>query len=161
MKKFAFIFLPFLFIGFYTKAQAVAPVIVQLRELLVSAKTNFTADIDKKIQDDASGNSFYETKKKSEAAETAIVHTAISGQNMYMIILSNKADDVAKVILLVDQYMDELNRMIKTGNYTGEDRKDNNGKDITEVKDKAGNIVLRYASDKASQIIYLYGYTSK
>ncbi|MEO6522088.1 MAG: hypothetical protein ABIN91_10450 [Mucilaginibacter sp.] len=161
MKKFAFIFLPFLLISFYTKAQAVAPVVVQLRELLVSAKTNFAADLGKKIQDDAASNSYYETKKTSEAAETVIIHKAASGQNMYMIILSNKADDVPKVILLVDQYMDELNRMIKTGNYIGEDRKDSNGKDITEVKDKAGNIVLRYASDKASQIIYLYGYTTK
>ena len=78
-----------------------------------------------------------------------------------MIILSNKADDIAKVLLLVNQYIDELNRMVKTGNYTGVDRQDSKGKDLTEIKDKDGNLVLRYASDKTSQIIYLYGYTSK
>ena len=76
MKKIFLILLAFQAFCYSAKAQTDAPAITQLRELLTSAKTNFTAEIGAKIQDDAAGNTYYETKKPSDLAETAIVHTA-------------------------------------------------------------------------------------
>jgi hypothetical protein len=144
--------------SFCSKAQTDTPAITQLRQLMVSAKTNFTADMGKAMGDDTVGHSFYETKNPTEAAQTAIMQVKASGQNIYMIILSMEGDNLAKAIPLVDQYLNEMNHMVKTGDYTGEDRKDSNGKDLTELKDKNGKLVLRYTSDKDSQNIYLYGY---
>lgn len=160
MKKLLVLLIPILIFHFHVKAQTEAVVITQLHALLQSAKNNFQNDIGKKIDEDASTKTiYYETLKSSEAAETFIVHQA-TGQNMYVITYDGKGDKIAKMIPIVNQYIDELNNMVKSGNYSGEDYKDKNGKDVTDVKDKAGNLVLRYASNTATQTIYLYGFAN-
>jgi hypothetical protein len=158
MKKLTLLIIVAFGIQLYAKAQTEPVQITQLHALLQSAKNNFADEIGKKIDEDTTSKSiYYETKKPTEAAETFIVHQA-SGQNMYVINYDGKGDKIIKLITIVDKYIDELNNMAKTGNYTGEDYKSKSGKDVTDIKDKAGNLVLRYASDKETQSIYLYGY---
>ncbi len=160
MKKILVLLISILTFQFCVQAQTEAAVITQLHTLLQSAKSNFHDDMGKKIDEDASTKTiYYETLKPSEAAETFIVHQA-TGQNMYVIMYDGKGDKIAKIIPIVDQYIDELNNMVKSGNYSGEDYKDKNGKDVTDVKDKAGNLVLRYASNTETQTIYLYGFVN-
>lgn len=47
--------------------------------------------------------------------------------------------------------------MVKSGNYTGDDYQGKNGLDITDIKDKEGNVVLSYTSTHEVLRIYLYG----
>jgi hypothetical protein len=127
--------------------------------LLKSAKNNFANDLGKVMETDSANHTiYYETKKPTKLAETFIVHQA-SGQNMYVISYDAKGDKVAGVMPLVDHYLDELNNMLKTGNYTGKDYKNTQGKDVTDIRDKDGNLVLRYASNLENQSIFLYGPT--
>lgn len=60
------------------------------------------------------------------------------------------------VMTIVDQFIDELNVMIQSGNYTGRDYKDAQSMDITEKKDKKGNRILEYGSDKETQNVYIF-----
>ena len=159
MKKAILLIIATLALQFYAKAQTVAPEITELRDLLKSAKNNFTNDLGKVMETDSATHTiYYETKKPTKLAETFIVHQA-SGQNMYVISYNAKGDNVANIITLTDHYIDELNNMLKTGNYTGKDYKNTQGKDVTDIRDKDGKLVLRYASNTENQSIYLYGPT--
>ena len=157
MKKIILLIFAISFFIIPAKAQTELPVITDLHSLLNSAKSNFKDDIANKIQDDpATGNVFYETKRTISLAQTSIIQMK-SGQNMYMIFYNVTDDNIAKMPLIVDLYMDELNKMVKTGNYTGEDSKGKSGNDITDIRDKDGNLVLRYSSTTKSQKIFIYG----
>lgn len=157
MKKAMLLLNVILMFQFYANAQTEAPVIIKLHGLLQSAKNNFVNDLDKKIDEDTATHTvYYEAKLPLPDAECFFVHQP-SGQNMMVITYNTKADKATQIMPVVDQYMDELNKMVKTGNYTGEDYKSKTGLDVTDVKDKAGNVILRYTSSRELQRIYLYG----
>ncbi len=143
-----------------TNAQEASPVIKELRALVESGKTNFKNEIGPFIKtDEASKISLYKTKKETTAATTLIMQSQ-DKQCVYMIRYDMKdmnADMVGLMAVIVDQYINELNAMVKTGNYTGKDATDSDGLDVTQLYDLAGNHVLDYKSTKEIQSIYLYG----
>ncbi len=61
---------------------------------------------------------------------------------------------------ILGSYMAEINSMVKTGNYTGEDYK-HEGSDFTELKDKNGNIVVQYSSNLKEHLMVFYGAKTK
>jgi len=144
--------------GLSVHAQTEAPVITELHQLLLSAKSNFTNEIGKKVEEDTlTKNVYYEAKKPALVADAFIMH-ANTGQNMFILNYDATGEKLNILIPIVEAYLDELNKMVKTGDYTGEDYKNEKGKAVTDMHDKAGNLVLRYTSDKASQTVYLYGF---
>lgn len=158
MQRVLFLLVTALTFQLCANAQTEAPVITRLHALLQSAKTNFINDLDKKIDEDTTAHTiYYEAKIPVKGAESFFVHQP-SGQNMMVITYDAKGDKAAEMMPIVEQYMDELNKMVKTGNFTGKDYKSNTGLDITDVKDNEGNLVLRYTSSHEFQRIYLYGY---
>ncbi len=157
MKKILFLLVTALSFQLYANAQTEAPVITRLHALLQSARSNFINDLDKKIDEDTSTHTiYYEAKTQVKGAESFFVHQP-SGQNMMVITYDAKGDKAVEMIPIVDQYIDELNKMVKTGNFTGDDYKSKAGLDITDLKDKEGNLVLRYTSSHEIQRIYIYG----
>jgi len=147
-------------LGLSVQAQTEAPVITELHLLLKNAKNNFANDVGKKVEEDtATRNIYYETKNRVVAADPFILHLG-SGQNIFILNYDATGDKLTALIPIVDQYIDELNKMVKTGDYTGNDYKNEKGKAVTDIHDKDGNLVLRYTSDKASQTVYLYGFTN-
>lgn len=160
MKKIIFVIIGIFAIHLYANAQTAAPVVIELRQLLQSAKTNFVNDLGKKIEEDpATKNVFYEAAKPAVEADAFVVHLN-AGQNMYVLNYDCTGEKINKMLPIVEQYLDELNKMVKESDYTGEDYKDKNGKAVTDIHDKAGNLVLRYTSVPATQTIYVYGFTS-
>lgn len=57
---------------------------------------------------------------------------------------------------MVPQYLNEMNDMVKTGNYKGEDYNDN-GTSITEITDLKGKIIVQYRSTADEHRIMFYG----
>ncbi|MDR3694600.1 hypothetical protein [Mucilaginibacter sp.] len=146
--------------GISVHAQTEAPVITELHQLLQSAKSNFANEIGKKVEEDTlTQNVYYEAKKPAVAADAFILHVK-AGQNMFVLNYDATGEKLTALIPIVDQYINELNKMVKTGDYTGEDYNNAKGKAVTDIHDKDGNLVLRYTSDKASQTVYLYGFTN-
>ena len=78
---------------------------------------------------------------------------------MFILNYDATGDKLTSLIPIVEAYLDEMNKMVKTGEYTGNDYKNEKGKAVTDVHDKAGNLILRYTSDTASQTVYLYGFS--
>ncbi len=146
--------------GLSVHAQTEAPVITELHQLLQSAKSNFVNEIGKKVEEDTvTQNVYYEAKKPAVAADAFVLHVK-AGQNMFILNYDATGEKLNILIPIVEAYLDELNKMVKTGDYTGEDYKNENGKAVTDMHDKAGNLVLRYTSDSKSQTVYLYGFTN-
>jgi len=142
----------------FANAQTAAPVVTELRQLLKNAQNNFANDLGKKIEEDpATKNVFYEPVKPALEADAFILHVD-AGQNMYILNYDCTGDKINKMIPIVEQYLDELNKMVKEGDYSGVDYKDKNGKAVTDIRDKAGNLILRYTSVPAAQTIYVYGF---
>lgn len=157
MKKVLFLLIAIAGIQRFASAQTETPVITRLRDLLQSAKTNFVSDLDKKIDEDTTTHAiYYEPKIPVKGAESFFVHYS-SGLNMMVITYDAKGDKAVEMMPIVDQYMDELNKMVKTGNFTGQDYKGKTGMDVTDLKDKEGNLILRYTSNREIQRIYIYG----
>lgn len=157
MKKILLLLTLILIAQLHANAQTEAPAITKLHALLKSAKSNFVEDLDKKIDEDTAAHTiYYEAKVPVTGAESFFVHQP-TGQNMMVITYDAKGDKAVEVMPIVDQYINELNKMVKSGNYTGEDYKSKTGMDVTDVKDKEGNVVLRYTSSRELQRIYLYG----
>ncbi|WP_295672733.1 hypothetical protein [uncultured Mucilaginibacter sp.] len=147
-------------LGLSVQAQTEAPVITELHLLLKNAKNNFVNDVGKKVEEDTvTKNIYYETKNPVVAADPFILHLG-TGQNIFILNYDATGDKLTALIPIVDQYIDELNKMVKTSDYTGNDYKNEKGKAVTDIHDKDGNLVLRYTSDKASQTVYLYGFTN-
>ena len=141
---------------------APSPAVAQIRQLIKSAKTDFKDDMGTLIQEDKDTKiSYYETKKPTAGAQTFIYSSSNPDVTpMYVINYDVKAMDTSMLGLLmviVNQYIDELNVMVKSGNYTGKDYKDANGMGVTDIKDKGGNYILRYQSNSEKQNIYIYG----
>ncbi|BAU52436.1 hypothetical protein [Mucilaginibacter gotjawali] len=160
MKIQLLIFIALVSFGLSAQAQTEAPVITELHQLLQSAKSNFTNEIGKKVEEDTvTQNVYYEAKKPAVAADAFILHVK-AGQNMFILNYDATGDKLTALIPIVGQYIDELNKMVKTGDYTGNDYNNEKGKAVTDIHDKDGNLVLRYTSDKVSQTVYLYGFTN-
>ena len=164
MKKMIF----FLFIGFislhgniYAQAKP-SPAILELRALVQSAKTGFKDDTGELLKEDKENKiNYYKTKKETTAAQTFIFKTmGTDAAPVYVITYHVKGMDammMGLVFKIVDQYIDELNLMVQSGDYTGRDYTDDQGMAITEMKDKKGNHILDYGSDKETQNIYIFG----
>jgi hypothetical protein len=136
--------------------------VMQIRHLIESAKTDFKDDQGALIQEDKDTKiSYYETKKPTAGAQTFIYTSSNPDVTpMYVINYDVKAMDtnmLGLMTVIVNQYIDELNVMVKSGNYTGKDYKDANGMGVTDIKDKDGNYILRYQSNSEKQNIYIYG----
>ncbi len=149
-----------LFGAFGAKAQEASPVIKELRALVESGKTNFKSEVGAFIKtDEASKISLYKTKKETTSATTLLMQST-DKQRVYLIKYDLKAmspEMVGLMSVIVDQYINELNAMVKTGLYTGKDGTDSDGLDVTQMYDLAGNHVLDYKSTKDMQSIMLYG----
>ena len=159
MKKILLLLLVVTSIQFSATAQS--PVIKEFRALLQSAKTNFKDDIGEKIEEDTANNlAYYKTKKADfSVISSFIIHQLTNDGNTYVINYNVKDADANTLVLImhiVDLYIDELNAMIKTGNYTGRDYNTDDGMSVSEIKDLNGNHILNYKSNKEVQRIVIY-----
>ena len=58
---------------------------------------------------------------------------------------------------MVNQYLDELNAMVQSGQYTGKDYTDSNGNGVTELKNLNNDIVVQYVSNDTHHYLYFFG----
>ena len=62
--------------------------------------------------------------------------------------------------IIMQDYLKEINDMVKTGNYTGRDF-NSNGEDYTELTDKNGNVTLQYISNPKEHLILFFDIRTK
>ena len=143
------------------KAQSTEHLISDLHILLSSAKTNFIDDMGEKYNENAASKTEYYNTKYATSGAKSLISKKLTDNTytyIYAILYDTKGADAAlKMMPVTDAYIDELNVMVQSGNYTGRDYKDEDGFDVTEINDKAGKHILDYFSNKEHQNIYIYG----
>lgn len=158
MKK---IFVSIAFVTIFLSAHAQTPeqAISNLHLLLQSAKVNFMDNLGQKLNEDASnGLVWYKTKYATLGASSRIIHQSVDNKNIYFIKYNTKNDDVyLKLMPTILAFIEEMHTMEESGNYVRRDYKDNQGMDVTEIKDKDGNHIINYFSNKESQNFYIFG----
>lgn len=58
------------------------------------------------------------------------------------------------------QYITEVNEMVKSGNYTGRDY-ESNGESINELKDTKCELIFQYISSAKEHVLVFYGALNK
>ncbi len=139
-----------------------SPAVKQIRYLIESAKNDFKDDIGELIQEDKESKiTYYKTKQETAGAQTFIYKSTNPDVTpMYVInydVEAMETNMLGVFMSLVLQYVDELNVMGKSGNYTARDYTDDKGMGVTDIKDKNGKYILRYSSSKTKHNIYIYG----
>jgi hypothetical protein len=148
-------------------AQEAAPIIRELRALLQIAPTGFESYRGALIEhDSATKTSYFQSKHTPEAstAQHFMFENAATKNRFYMIRydLGNMDAMHLKIMnLMASKYMDELNTMVQSGSFTGRDYQNEDGANVTEIKDKNGAIVLEYQSDPKQQVIVAYSTKTK
>ena len=167
MKKFLLtlaLCLPFLAPAF---AQEAKPVVKELRAIMEESPTGFASYKGELLQkDESSGAAFYNSSHTPEVsiAGHVLVENPADKLSFYMIRYNTKDMDAMTLrlmMIMAQQYLDEMNAMVKSGKYVGRDYKMDNGMDVTEIKDKEGRMILDYRSDSDNQMLIVYSTKGK
>lgn len=144
-------------------AQEISTAVTELRSIISNAGNGFKTYKGAIIESDStSGAIYYSSAQKpvSPMAAHYIIENTQTKHNFYMISYDLTTMDntqLTMMVVLAEQYMLELNNMVNGGGYTGSDYKNEEGADITEIKDKDGQNILDYQSNGTNQVIIIYG----
>ena len=162
MKTLALLFLLTFSMAENVKAQEPAPVIKELRNIIADAPNAFDSFLgDANGRDEASGTTFYKTKNEAAVsiAQSFVMHKEATGHRTFILRYNVKNMDAMMLrlmLIMTQKYVDEMNAMIKSGNYTGRDYTASDGSLITEVNDLKGNKILDYQSAADQQMVIVY-----
>ncbi len=145
------------------QAQTPAPIITELREIVADAGTGFRSYRGDVIEHDSSSGVIYYKSTHIPQASTAahyLIENAKTGSRFYRIRYDVKAMDGMQLRIMkamAQKYIEEINAMLNSGAFDGRDYKNEDGADVTELKDKRGENIIDYQSDADQQVIIVYG----
>lgn len=157
MKKALFIIA--LVIFNFAKISAQSPIINDFRKIVAERTTAFKNLQGELLQDNVEkGVKIYSTTiGNSVICKAFITHSNTLGGTFIMVFNVQEMDVMKLKIFtnMAQQYIAELNDMVKTGNYKGRDYNEESNT-ITEITDLSGNVVVKYVSnDKEHMIMVL------
>lgn len=144
-------------------AQETAPAITELRAVLADAGSGFQSYRGEMIETDSStGVIYYKSTHTPQVSTSAhfLIENVKTKHRFYLIRYDVKAMDAMQLrimTVLAQKYMAELNAMAGTGKFDGRDYKNEEGANVTELKDKSGQNIIDYQSDADQQMIIVYG----
>lgn len=121
----------------------------KFRKVIASADSHFEK-IKSKKYDAKNGRFFYKTKIKHTGVKAAYIAQSTTDTNYYIVYEWNTVNSqiYKKQQALLNQYTEELDRMVQSGNYVAEvyDDEDSNS-NVTRITDKKGKLILDLRSD--------------
>lgn len=157
MKK---IFLILFVVFAFTKGTAQSPIIKQFRDIVKDAPNQFTTFQKDLLSDNPEKHNKLYNSTIDDTAISRNFITKTEGQNGVYVIrfdVANLDGMMLKMFLMIsEQYINELNEMEKSGAYTGRDYQEN-GENITELKDLKGNVAVEYISTASEHLLMVYG----
>jgi len=141
-------------------AHAQSPIIKDLREVISQRNSSFKTLQKELVQDNTEkGIKAYMGSVGGSSICNAFVTQSNGQGSMYIFLFSLENMDIMQTKIFTDmaqQYINELNNMVKTGNYKGRDYRDGESL-VTEITDLNGNIVVQYVSNAADHMIMVHG----
>lgn len=161
MKKIYFI-ATLLFLSAVTFAQSDA--ILQFRQVMQDIPNQFDNLKKDLLQDNTEKNfKLYSSKIEDLPISRTVISVSPKVGHVYMVTFNvEKMDSMMLRVFTVlsQQYIAEINEMVKSGNYKGSDYT-NNGESITELTDAKGELVFEYISSSKEHVLVFYGTLTK
>lgn len=158
MKKILFI-IAIVFFG-TAKSFAQSPIITDFRQIVSERATGFKNIQQELLLDNTEkGVKIYQSSVGgSSICKSLVTHSATDGDVLLMIfnIESMDAMKIKIFMNMAQQYVTELNDMVKTGKYKGRDYNDGNDS-ITEITDADGKLVVQYISNPTDHMLMFFG----
>ena len=139
---------------------AQSPAIEEFRQIISQRDTQFKGLQKEMLQEQPDkGLKIYSSLLGESGISKSVIAQSTSEGATYMIGYNIESMDEMKLrifSLLVNQYMAELNDMVKSGNYKGRDFQ-NEGESITELTDLSGSVVTQYISSPTDHLLIVFG----
>ncbi len=141
-------------------ASAQSPIIKDLREVIAQRSTSFTNLQKELVQDNTEKGvkAYMGSLGQSSICNAYVTQSATQG-SMYVYLFNLENMDVMQTKIFTEmaqQYITELNDMVKTGNYKGRDYREGDSL-VTEITDLNDNVVVQYVSSPVDHMIMVHG----
>lgn len=152
-----------LFVAFFLMAFstmfAQSPIIEDFRKIIADGPSQFS-NLQSDLFQENDGFKFYHSTIESSPIST--VYIQVKEQELPLYVMDFKVEEISTQMLglfmnMVEQYIAELNDMVKSGLYTGEDYTTDDGKGVTELRNLNNDIVVQYVSSDTNHDIYFFG----
>ena len=142
------------------KISAQSPLINDFRKIITERSTGFKSLQQDLLQDNTEKQvKIYSPSIGNSAICKAFITQSAANGATFLLVYNVEAMDAMSLKIfnnMAQQYITELNDMVKSGNYKGRDY--NDGADsITEVTDLDGKVVAQYVSNSADHMILVFG----
>jgi len=142
------------------KSFAQSPIITDFRQIVTERATGFKNIQQELLMDNTEkGVKIYQSSVGgSSICKSLVTHSATDGDVLLMIFNIESMDAMTMKIFMniAQQYVTELNDMVKTGNYKGRDYKEGDDS-ITEITDIDGKVVVQYISNPTDHMLMFFG----
>lgn len=135
------------------------PIIQDFRKIIAEAPSHFNT-LQTDLFQENDGYKFYHSSIEASPISTVYIQTSEEEVPIYVIDFNVEAMSAQMIGLfmnMVEQYIDEINEMVKSGQYTGEDFNTEDGRSITEIRNLNNDIVVQYLSNSTNHSIYFFG----
>ena len=136
-----------------------SPIVKDFRKIIADAPSQFN-NLQADLFQENGGNKFYHsTMEKSPIASAYIQVPPNQELPMYIIdynVSKMSSQMIGMFTLMVNQYLDELNEMVKSGQYQGTDYTTADGRSVTELKNMNNDLVVQYVSDATYHNLYFF-----
>lgn len=145
---------------FSLSMSAQSPVIQELRKVMTARDTQFKSLKKEMVSESAKDGVklFSSIIADSPISKAVILETNTEGA-IYLINFDITAMDDLKLqmfMTIVQQYMDEINAMVKSGNFSGREFVDD-GSNVTELTDADGKVAAQYISNASTHMVMVFG----
>lgn len=161
MKKLYFI-ATLCFLSATTFAQSDA--ILNFREVVKEIPNQFDKLKKDLLRDDTEKNfKLYSSTIEDMPISKTIISVSPKDGHIYLVTFNIEQMDAMMLRIFTtisQQYITEINEMVKSGNYKGRDY-ESNGESITELTDAKGDLVFQYISSSKEHVLIFYGALTK
>lgn len=136
-----------------------SPIIQDFRKIIADGPSQFN-NLQGDLFQENDGIKFYHSTIESSPIST--VYIQVRGEELPLYVMDFKVEEISTQMLglfmnMVEQYIAELNDMVKSGLYTGEDYTTEDGRGVTELRNLNNDIVVQYVSSDTNHDIYFFG----
>lgn len=146
------------------RIMAQSDVILQFRQVVKEIPNQFDNLKKDLLQDNTEKNyKLYSSKIEDMPISKTLISVSPKDGHIYLITFNIEQMDSMMLRIFTSiskQYINELNEMVKSGNYKGRDY-NSNGEDITELTNTKGELVLQYISSSKEHVLIFYGVLTK
>ncbi len=136
-----------------------SPIIQDFRKIIEDGPSQFN-NLQSDMFQENDGYKFYHSTIEPSSISTVYIQRKDQESPLYVMDFNVEEMSIEMIGLfmnMVTQYIGEINEMVKTGNYTGEDYTTEDGRAVTELRNLNNDLVVQYISGETNHSLYFFG----